>query len=191
MEHNKLNDAINRYAPNLSVGARHAVAAIGTEIKLESGAPLFQLNELNQYEYFLLKGIARTFLVNTEGDEITLTFFKDNTVLPPFVTRVDNNRSLLFCDAITDCEFVRLNALEFETLMIDNIEVRNFGNSVLRHELLNKVYKEIRMASWTAKERLQQFRKDFKTLENYVPHTMIASYLGITNVSLSRLRKEN
>lgn len=185
-----MNEAISKYTPNLSVGARKDIAAIGTENVLESGSQLFYPNGPDQYEYILLKGIARTFLINTEGEEITLSFFEANTALPPFVTRTEKGRSLLCCDAITDCEFVTIKASEFESLMIDNLEVRNFGNSVLRQELLNKVHKEIRMASWTAKERLRQFRADFQMLENYVPHTMIASYLGITNVSLSRLRKE-
>ena len=57
-------------------------------------------------------------------------------------------------------------------------------------ELQNKVEKEIEMASLTAKERLINFRNKFQSLENIVPHTTIATYLGITNISLSRLRKE-
>jgi len=93
-------------------------------------------------------------------------------------------------EALTDCTFAKIDAKAFESLMITDLEIREFGNSVLRQELLNKVLKEIRMVSWTAKARLQQFRKDFSMLENRIPHPMIASYLGITNVSLSRLRNQ-
>ncbi len=74
--------------------------------------------------------------------------------------------------------------------MIENIEIRTFGNLVLQNELKSKVEKEIGLASLSAKERLIEFRKKYKILENFVPHTDIASYLGITNISLSRLRKE-
>jgi hypothetical protein len=77
-----------------------------------------------------------------------------------------------------------------QTLMIENLEIREFENSVMRQELVNNVQKEIRMASWTAKERLEQFLKDFSILENRIPHLMIASYLGITNISFSRLPKQ-
>jgi hypothetical protein len=62
--------------------------------------------------------------------------------------------------------------------------------AVLRAELLKKVQKEIGMASLAGKERLLQFRKEFPMLENLVPHTDIATYLGITNITLSRLRRE-
>jgi CRP-like cAMP-binding protein len=53
-----------------------------------------------------------------------------------------------------------------------------------------KVEKEIGLASLTAKERLLSFRQQFPMFENLISHPDIASYLGITNISLSRLRKE-
>ena len=151
---------------------------------------LLKPSQPDRSEYILLNGIARTFLLNTEGEEITLCFFEENTIIPPHVTRTENGKSLLFCEALTDCTFAKMDAKAFETLMIENLEIREFGNTILRQELLNKVQKEIRMASWTAKQRLEQFRKQFSMLENRIPHPMIASYLGITNVSLSRLRKQ-
>ena len=74
--------------------------------------------------------------------------------------------------------------------MVNHMDTREFGNMVLKIELQNKVDKEIGHASLTARERLLKFREQFSLLENLVPHTTIASYLGITNISLSRLRKE-
>lgn len=190
MEVSKLDRSIGAYTSHVSQNARQQLAAICIEQKSKKDGILLKPNQTDDSEYILLQGIARTFLLNTEGEEITLSFFEDNTVLPPFVTRTDNGKSLLYCETITDCTFAKINAKDFESLMIDNLEVREFGNTVMRQELLNKVSKEIRMASWSAKERLEQFRKDFSMLENKIPHSMIASYLGITNVSLSRLRKQ-
>ncbi|MDT7829573.1 Crp/Fnr family transcriptional regulator [Pricia sp. S334] len=185
-----LHRAIDIYTPHLSLKSRKELASICEEQNFKSGTLLFKPNQPEQSEYILLQGIAHTFLLNFEGEEITLSFFEDNTVLPPFVTRTQKGKSILHCKAITDCTFVQIDAKAFESLMIDNLEIREFGNTVLRQELLNKVNKEIRMASWSAKERLEQFRRDFSMLENKIPHPMIASYLGITNVSLSRLRKQ-
>jgi CRP-like cAMP-binding protein len=190
MEVSKLDKTIEKYTPNISLNSCKEMTTICEEQNFKSGTLLFKPNQPEQSEYFLLQGIARTFLLNTEGEEITLSFFEDNTVLPPFVTRTVKGKSILYSEAITDCIFVKINAKAFESLMIANLEIREFGNTVLRQELLHKVNKEIRMASWSAKDRLGQFRKDFSMLENKIPHPMIASYLGITNVSLSRLRKQ-
>ena len=69
--------------------------------------------------------------------------------------------------------------------------MKEFANNVLRSELMNKTKKEIQLISQNAYERLVQFREDFNMLENRIAHTMIASYLGVTPVSLSRLRKQS
>jgi CRP-like cAMP-binding protein len=191
MEAQRLQNTIDNYKSHLTQRSIAAFANLCDELTLKKGTIILKPNQSDSSEYILLKGTARTFLVNTEGEEITLYFFEDNTIIPPYVTRTENGNSLLYCEVLTDCTFAIMDAKRFESLMIENIEIREFGNTILRQELLNKVQKEIRMASWTAKQRLEQFRKDFSMLENLLPHPMIASYLGITNVSLSRLRKQD
>lgn len=190
MEVGRLNESIDNYNKDLTLKSREGFAELCVEKTFLKGDLWLKPNQSDKWEYVLLEGIARTFLLNTKGEDITLSLFENNTILPPYVTRTKNGRSLLYCEALTDCTFARLDAKAFETLMIENLEIRDFGNAVLRQELLQKVDKEIRMASWTARARLEQFRKDFTMLENTVPHPIIASYLGITNVSLSRLRKQ-
>ncbi len=140
-------------------------------------------------EYFILDGICKSFLLSPEGEEVTISFYGASSVLAPFVIRTENGLSNLNFEALTELRIGTIEALKFEKLMIDNVEIREFGNIVLKNELQRKVNKEYQMASFTAQQRLLQFRKDFPAYENYIPHTAIASYLGITNVSLSRIRK--
>lgn len=71
-----------------------------------------------------------------------------------------------------------------------NQEFRNFGQRVLESELSKNLFQEITFRSFNAKDRLIQLRKDYPNLENLIPHTIISSFLGITNVSFSRLRSE-
>lgn len=139
-------------------------------------------------EYFLLEGVCKSYLTNPEGEEITISFFKEKSIISPYTTRTQENISILNFQALTDVKLATINAHEFERMMINNLEIRNFANTVLRNELAQKVEKEIALASLTAKERLLKFRERFPILENLIPHTDIASYLGITNISLSRLR---
>lgn len=142
----------------------------------------------NCLEYILLEGVCRSFVYNPEGEEITIGFYQGKTILAPHITRTINDKSLLNFQALTPLEIVFFDAHTFVNLMIDNLEIRNFGNTVLKNELLHKVEKEIGLASLTAKERLLAFRKNFRMLENLVAHPPIASYLGVTNISLSRIR---
>lgn len=147
-------------------------------------------NKYNEKEYFVLKGICKSFLINPEGKEISISFFLENAILSPHSTRTSNNISNYYFKALTNLELASINADEFQKLMIKNAEIRKFGNTVLQLELKSKIEKEIGLASLTAQERLINFRKKYKGLENSIPHSNIASYLGITNISLSRLRKK-
>jgi CRP-like cAMP-binding protein len=121
---------------------------------------------------------------------MTIQFFQSPTVISPHITRTRKEVSLLNYQSLTEVEVVYFSQQDLVDLMIQNLEVRFFANTVLQNELLQKVNKEIGLASLTAKERLLRFREDFDGLENLIPHPMIASYLGITNISLSRLRRE-
>ncbi|MBK6446211.1 MAG: Crp/Fnr family transcriptional regulator [Bacteroidetes bacterium] len=156
----------------------------------EKGEVFIRVGYRNESEYMILNGFCRSFLLNPEGEEITLSFFKQNSVLSPHITRTKEQISLLNYQALTDVDLVEFSAAEFLNLMIENLEIRNFGNTILVNELIRKTEKEISFASLTAKDRLIQFRSEYGILENLIAHPVIASYLGITNVSFSRLRGE-
>jgi CRP-like cAMP-binding protein len=156
----------------------------------EAGQNFVSVEKKNDKEYFLLEGICGSYLSNAEGLDSFISFFTTKSVLSPHTTRTSKGLSLLNIKALTPVKIASVNAKKFEELMVQDLEIREFGNTVLRNELKKKVEKEIGLASLTAKERLIQFRKDYPFLENLIPHPYIASFLGITNVSLSRLRKE-
>ncbi len=187
----RINKVIDRLYPNLSLRSRIEITDICSEIKVPEGTIIVEKGRRNSCEYFLLDGIVRSYLTNQDGEPVTLLFFEECSVLSPYVTRTSDSRSLINLEALADCTLAQVDAREFEKLIEVNLEIRDFANTILRNELFQKINKEIRLISWTGKQRLEQFRKDYSMLENLVPHGMIASYLGITNVSLSRLRKDS
>jgi len=156
----------------------------------EKGDVFIDRGKRNNKEYFVYEGICRSFLLSPEGEEVTISYFLEGSVLSPNKTRTANQISHLNFQALTNLTLASLNTDKFEQLMINHIDIREFGNRVLQNELLAKVEKEIGLASLNAKERLILFRKKYHFLENLISHVDIASYLGITNISLSRLRKE-
>jgi hypothetical protein len=68
--------------------------------------------------------------------------------------------------------------------------LRSFGYKVVESELALKTQLEVSLLTLSAKERLLHFRKEYPNVENIIPHTIIAGYLGITSVSFSRSRNE-
>lgn len=185
-----VNQIIDQHCLYLSLKSRNQILDLCQEVPITAGSLIVEKGKRNNSEYFLLDGVVRSYLMNPVGELVTLLFFERASVITPHVTRASNFESLINLETITDCTLVEIDASKFESLIEENLEIREFANIILRNELQQKINKEIRLISWTSKQRLEQFRKDYNMLENIVPHPMIATYLGITNVSLSRLRKD-
>lgn len=156
----------------------------------EKGDVFIDRGKRNNKEYFVYEGVCRSFLLNPEGEEVTISYFLEGSVLSPNKTRTANQISHLNFQALTNLIVASMDADKFEQLMIDHIDIREFGNKVLQLELLTKVEKEIALASLNGREKLLLFREKYRFLENLISHADIASYLGITNISLSRLRRD-
>jgi len=186
----KIRSIIDAVSP-ISEAAMQKLENLVQFSTITKGSDLTAVGQSNAYEYFVIDGICKSFLFNPEGEEITLSFFMSNAIISPFTTRVKNGKSLINIKALTQLEVASMNADAFEKLMVDDLEIRRFGNTVLRNELIEKVQKEIALASSPAKIRLQNLRKKFPNIENSIPHADIASYLGITTISLSRLRSQS
>lgn len=160
-------------------------------ISIKKGEAITTAGQKNNLEYFMIQGICKSFLTTPEGESVTISLFMSNSILSPSTTRNNEGKSVINVQALTDVTIATIDATEFERLMIEDLEIRNFGNAVLRNELMAKVEKEIALASLKAKDRLLLLRKNYPNIENLIPHADIASYLGITTISLSRLRTQS
>jgi len=179
---------VNRVSP-VSEGSLDLISDLIVVEVYEKGDVFIDRGKKNNKEYFVYEGVCRSFLLSPEGEEVTISYFLEGGILSPNKTRTANQISHLNFQALTKLTIASMDADKFEQLMIDHLDIREFGNMVLQNELLAKVEKEIALASLNAKERLILFREKYHFLENLISHADIASYLGITNVSLSRLRK--
>lgn len=160
-------------------------------VNIKKGEIITSVGQKNNLEYFMIDGICKSFLNTLDGEMVTISFFMSKSIVSPSTTRNMEGKSVINIQALTDGEIATMDAEKFEKLMIEDLEIREFGNSVLRNELLAKVQKEIGLASLRGKERLLLLRKNYPNIENYIPHADIASYLGITTISLSRLRTQS
>lgn len=157
---------------------------------VKKGCFLWKAGERCNTLYFIKSGIARLFFYNEKGVENTVHFISENK----FITDLESLRiqtpSSVSCIASTDCELI---IIQLHTL-------KKFDNEVFEwHELIRKItektlFDKIRVRDSLfqkeSKERYISFLELFPTIANNVPANQIASYLGISQFTLSHLKKE-
>lgn len=162
----------------------------GTLEVLPKNTILFQENRFNAFEYFQLAGISHRYHTDSEHQLITSGLYSGETVITPHFARTRENLSIFSLQALTDCSFLKIPAGAFRNLSDTYAPIRLFGRAVVEKEFMRGLNFDILFRSAQAKERLRYFRSQYDGLENLIPHTVIASFLGITPVSFSRLRNE-
>ena len=172
-----VTDTVNRIHP-ISVNSLSALTGIIHYESIPEGETFIHKGTRNEFEYIILDGVCRSCLTSPEGEDVTVSFYQDKSVITPNVARTFNHLSSLNFQALTKIKAGVFKANDLVVLMRENPELRSFANAVLQNELIMKVNKEIYNASLPAKERLLAFRKQFHSLENIIPHTYIASYQG-------------
>ncbi len=142
------------------------------------------------YEYFLLDGVACRYIFDERGEIVVTGFYLPRAVVTPHFARTVNGKSLYHFEALTDAVLARMPVKMLDALRHTYPDIRAFGASVVESELIKTLHSEVAYRSLTAKDRLVAFRGQYPHLENLIPHSYIASFLGITPVSFSRLRNE-
>ncbi|NCD68113.1 Crp/Fnr family transcriptional regulator [Mucilaginibacter agri] len=137
---------------------------------------------------FLEQGYMRAFAQNTAGEEVTTTFYVPGQMVFEVASFFNRTRSKENIQALTDCEgwfitFKQLNEL-FHTLP----EFREFGRSVLVNSFASFKNRMLSAITETAEERYLSLLKSNPEILQHAPLKHIASYLGITDTSLSRIR---
>ena len=152
---------------------------------------LFEMGDQGGTEYFVTQGILRTYVLSPEGEEVTMGFFVAPCALTPSIARDLDNVSQISCDALTPTTVASLDGQLLIQSMMQNQLMQLWGDTVMRSELTRKMRRELGLATHTAKQRLEEFRTVYPELEDQITHSMIASYLGMTPVTLSRLRNSS
>ncbi|NME69154.1 Crp/Fnr family transcriptional regulator [Flammeovirga aprica] len=156
----------------------------------KKGDFLFQTKEEIQRVYVFVKGAFKDFTINEEGDEVLLTIGFEGDMCMKFSSYMPEypieEHFLLYEDAVLysiEIEFLR-------SLYATNLEWANWGRCLAENLALEWSYFADRLRYLKAKERYLHLLRETPSIANRIPLQDIASYLGITPVSLSRIRKE-
>jgi CRP-like cAMP-binding protein len=151
---------------------------------------IFHEKRFNDLEYFQLEGLSHRYIVDNESNKLTTGIYEEQIVITPHFGRTANSQSIFSLQALSDSTYFIIPAITFEQIRRENIQIEKVAQNIVTREYIRLINLETLFRASTAKERLVHFRENFSQLENRIPHMVIASYLGITSVSLSRLRKE-
>ena len=138
---------------------------------------------------FLTEGIFRICYYNNKGDEITKYFIDENNFIVDIISYNQNIPSSEYAQAVTDARYVVLSKEAMRELSMTIIAWDEIIAKITAKAFAEKVNKISHMMPEDATQRYVNFVQDFPNIANRVPLSYLASYLGITQSSLSRIRK--
>lgn len=152
----------------------------------------FQLKEgciCDEY-FFLETGFMRAFTYDLSGDDVTTGFYTNNQVVFEVSSYFNRTASRENIQALRDCEGWFITYEQLNMLFHSVPEFREFGRSILVKGFTKLKARMLSMINTTAEERYSVLLKTEPEIFQHASLKYIASYLGITDTSLSRIRKE-
>lgn len=180
---------LNRYTSILPSDVE-VIADSGSVEEYKKDEVIFAEKRHNEYEYFQISGVAHRYNTDEELQLTTTGIYADSAVITPHFARTMNDLAIFSLQALADSVYFRVPVEVFNKLRQTNGRIGAFGQRVVEAEFIRHLNYEVLFRSYSAKDRLLYFRHTYPQLENIIPHTVIASFLGITPVSFSRLRNE-
>lgn len=156
----------------------------------KKGDFLLRQGEKCEYSFFVENGLLRQFSIDDKGKEHIIQFAPENWFMSDRESVYFNQPSTYFIQAL---EYTTV-FLVAETLLLElaktDAAFLAFNNKLLHNHIRHLQRRITQLQSATAEERYLYFTKIYPDLTLRVPQILIASYLGITPESLSRVRKE-
>lgn len=160
-----------------------------TEIELCKDEFYWEAGKTVRQIGFLTEGILRVYYYNNKGEEITRYFIDENHLILSGNTVDEVYTPSEYLSAITYCKMVVFSKQDWKEIAETIIGWDIIVQKIITKHHSEKISRRSGLISQDAKERYLDFMEKFPTLVNRVPLSFIASYLGITQSSLSRIRK--
>ena len=158
---------------------------------LKTGEHLFCMEDKVEDFFFLTKGLARYYYLTENGKEFNKSFAQKEGHLLSSISSVAYGTGSPFSVEVLS-EFITL-FISYKNFLDLTVLCKDWNTLVLRMYENLVIKKERREADFlllSARQRYEKFLEEYSMIKEVVPDYHIASYLGITNVALSRIRKE-
>ena len=169
----------------------HIESQIKSEyLSVPSKAILLEEGKVAEKLYLIRKGCLRLFFYN-EGKDITFQFFLEGDFVASFDSLYKRTPSLFYLESIEPTELTAIRREDFYNLINNNLSFRQ----LYEEKLIDRfhAYQQLFLSRIknTPQRRYEELLKEYPNIIQRVPQHYIASYLGITPVSLSRIRNRH
>lgn len=158
------------------------------ELKLPKDHYFSEAGRIPAQVGFVVEGVMRGCYYNNQGDEITRCFIPENNLVVDYFNFEAHTASAEYLQADTDCKLFVFSKKDWEELSQTIVGWDNMKNKMVQKCLFMKSRKGP-VISQDATTRYLEFMENYPSLVNRVSLAHIASYLGVTQQSLSRIRK--
>lgn len=183
---NHLFSYFNKYHP-LSKEAKNAIAEISRTVTVKKNTDLQPIGHTCKTIYFINKGVARIYYFK-DGIDITESFAFEGSIIARVESLFTGKPSRKAIQVLEDAEIVSIGAPKLFKLYDKYPEIERLFRLVFESAYVDTVHRIEGMQFHTAEERYNALIKEAPDVLKRVPLKYVASYLGITQVSLSRIR---
>lgn len=151
---------------------------------------LIEIEKKSEYFYFLFSGIARAYTIAKNGHESNNSLFYKKCYVASFASMFNNTPSLTAVECLTDCVMAKFKYSEFIELADKYIDLNLAYIKSIEKIFIRTEKRDIELATLSAAERYLALKNRVPNIDNIISQKHIASYLGITSVQLSRIKKK-
>ncbi|MFB5674852.1 Crp/Fnr family transcriptional regulator [Paenibacillus terreus] len=159
-----------------------------TKKTIAKGDILVHQGAVQKEIYFVTSGLLRSYYIDMNGNDVTRFFSKEGSVLC-YEILFDHKPSNRSVEALEECVIMAIPCNDLKKLIEDHLYCMKAYTTLLERKLEYKIQRESSFLLKSATERYLDFKKRYPTLEKRINQAYIASYIGITPVSLSRIRR--
>ncbi|HAD95993.1 MAG TPA: Crp/Fnr family transcriptional regulator [Cryomorphaceae bacterium] len=160
-----------------------------TDLELSKDQYFSEAGKTPQQVAFILEGILRVCYYNNKGEEVTKYFIDENQLVCDYRHFEANIAASEYIQAVTDCKLLVFSREGWNELSNTIVGWDDIVNKIVQNALSQKLERRSPLVEQDATTRYLNFLEKFPQIVNRIPLSYVASYLGITQSSLSRIRK--
>lgn len=160
------------------------------KFEVKKGEFILKQGNTNTYQYYVCEGCIRTFYRDNLGKEYTLQFAIDNWWIADYTSYFSKETANMNIDAIKNSVVYRIAKDDVEDVFMKMPKIESYFRKKQEMFITRLQKRFLSNLSKPAKERYLDFLNDYPSIDKVVKNYHVASYLGITTESLSRIRKE-